>query len=100
MEDNSSFKILNKFIQQEIENSDDKYALTSNEIREVFKNAIQAVEELQGTKIDLTRFNEFLSFYKIMKIVEQVSEEIRSDKYLQDMQDRVKPRGDVNVKNS
>ena len=79
-----TYKILEKFIQREIENSDDKYKLTPNETKEVFKNAIQAVEEITGQKIDEEKFNEFLSYYKIMKIVEMISEQLRSDKYIED----------------
>lgn len=82
-------EIFNKFIQREIENSDDKYKLTVNETKEVFKNAIQAVEELTQTKIDPERFNEFLTYYKVMKIVEAISEEVRSDKYVADMRERL-----------
>lgn len=81
--------IFNKFIQREVENSDDKYKLTVNETKEVFKNAIQAVEELTQTKIDPERFNEFLTYYKVMKIVEAISEEVRSDKYVADMRERL-----------
>ena len=83
-------EIFNKFIQREVENSDDKYKLTVNETKEVFKNAIQAVEELTQTKIDPERFNEFLTYYKVMKIVEAISEEVRSDKYVADMRERIK----------
>lgn len=82
-------EIFNKFIQREVENSDDKYKLTVNETKEVFKNAIQAVEELTQTKIDPERFNEFLTYYKVMKIVEAISEEVRSDKYVADMRERL-----------
>lgn len=82
-------EIFNKFIQREVENSDDKYKLTVNETKEVFKNAIQAVEELIQTKIDPERFNEFLTYYKVMKIVEAISEEVRSDKYVADMRERL-----------
>lgn len=82
-------EIFNKFIQKEVENSDDKYKLTVNETKEVFKNAIQAVEELTQTKIDPERFNEFLTYYKVMKIVEAISEEVRSDKYVADMRERL-----------
>lgn len=90
-------KLLKKFIQREVENSDDKYKLTFNETKEVFKNAIQVVEEISDTKIDEVKFNEFLTFYKIMKIVESVCEELRSDKYLADMRNRVnyKSKGGV-----
>lgn len=82
-------EIFNKFIQREVENSDDRYKLTVNETKEVFKNAIQAVEELTQTKIDPERFNEFLTYYKVMKIVEAISEEVRSDKYVADMRERL-----------
>lgn len=82
-------EIFNKFIQREVENSDDKYKLTVNETKEVFKNAIQAVEELTQTRIDPERFNEFLTYYKVMKIVEAISEEVRSDKYVADMRERL-----------
>ena len=82
-------EIFNKFIQKEVENSDDKYKLTVNETKEVFKNAIQAVEEQTQTKIDPERFNEFLTYYKVMKIVEAISEEVRSDKYVADMRERL-----------
>ena len=82
-------EIFNKFVQREVENSDDKYKLTVNETKEVFKNAIQAVEELTQTKIDPERFNEFLTYYKVMKIVEAISEEVRSDKYVADMRERL-----------
>ena len=82
-------EIFNKFIQREVENSDDKYKLTVNETKEVFKNAIQAVEELTQTKIDPERFNEFLTYYKVMKIVEAISEVVRSDKYVADMRERL-----------
>ena len=82
-------EIFNKFIQRDVENSDDKYKLTVNETKEVFKNAIQAVEELTQIKIDPERFNEFLTYYKVMKIVEAISEEVRSDKYVADMRERL-----------
>ena len=82
-------EIFNKFIQREVENSDDRYKLTVNETKEVLKNAIQAVEELTQTKIDPERFNEFLTYYKVMKIVEAISEEVRSDKYVADMRERL-----------
>ena len=49
----------------------------------IFKNAIKAIEELSGEEIDVEKFNEFLKYYKIMKIVEKVSEELRCDKYLE-----------------
>ena len=83
------FKLLSKFIQREVENSDDQYKLSINETKEVFKNAIRVVEEISGTEIDDVKFNEFLTFYKIMKIVESVCEELRSDKYIADMRNRV-----------
>ena len=86
----NQYELLDKFIQREVENTDDRYQLSKNEMKEVFKNAIQAIEELTGQKIDEQKFNEFLSYYKIMKIVERISEELRSDKYVKDMQERQK----------
>lgn len=76
-------RILKNFIEKEIANSDDQFQVTVQEMQEIFKNAIKAIEELSGEEIDVEKFNEFLKYYKIMKIVEKVSEELRCDKYLE-----------------
>ena len=76
-------KILKNFIEKEIANSEDQYQVTVQEMQEIFKNAIKAIEELSGEEIDIDKFNEFLKFYKIMKVVEKISEELRCDKYLE-----------------
>ena len=76
-------RILKKNIKKEIANSDDQFQVTVQEMQEIFKNAIKAIEELSGEEIDVEKFNEFLKYYKIMKIVEKVSEELRCDKYLE-----------------
>lgn len=76
-------KILKNFIEKEIANSDDRFQITVQEMQSIFENAIKAIEELSGETVDLDKFNEFLRYYKIMKIVEKVSEELRCDKYLE-----------------
>jgi hypothetical protein len=74
-------KILKSFIENEIAQSDDQYQLSVAEMQELFKQAIKATEEVTGKEIDMDKFNEFLYFYKIMKVVEKVSEELRAEKY-------------------
>lgn len=76
-------KILKNFIEKEIANSDDQFQVTVQEMQEIFKNAIKAVEELTGEEIDIEKFNEFLKYYKVMKIVEKIAEEVRCTKYLE-----------------
>lgn len=76
-------KILKNFIEKEIANSDDRFQITVQEMQTIFENAIKAIEELSGETVDINKFNEFLRYYKIMKIVEKVSEELRCDKYLE-----------------
>lgn len=74
-------RLLRNFIENEIAQSDDQFQLTVEEMQNLFENAIKATEEVTGKSVDLEKFNEFLSYYKIMKIVEKVSEELRSEKY-------------------
>ena len=76
-------RILKNFIEKEIANSDDQFQLTVQEMQTIFENAIKAMEELSEEKIDIEKFNEFLRYYKVMKIVEQVAENLRCDKYLE-----------------
>ena len=76
-------KILKNFIEKEIANSDDQFQVTVQEMQTIFENAIKAIEELSGEKIDIEKFNEFLRYYKVMKVVEQVAENLRCDKYLE-----------------
>lgn len=76
-------KILKNFIEKEIANSDDQFQVTVQEMQTIFENAIKAVEELSEEKIDIEKFNEFLRYYKVMKVVEQVAENLRCDKYLE-----------------
>ena len=76
-------KILKNFIEKEIANSDDQFQVSVQEMQEIFKNSIKAVEELSGEEIDLEEFNKFIRYYKVMKIVERISEEVRCDKYLE-----------------
>lgn len=78
-------RILKAFIENEIAQSDDQYQLSVAEMQELFKQAIKATEEVTGKEIDMDKFNEFLYFYKIMKVVEKVSEELRAEKYFQAM---------------
>ena len=77
-------KILKNFIEKEIANSDDRYSPTVKEMQSIFENAIKAIEELSGEEINIEKFNEFLKYYKIMKIVEKIAEEVRCDKYIAD----------------
>lgn len=77
-------KILKNFIEKEIANSEDRYSPSVQEMQTIFENSIKAVEELSGEEIDIERFNEFLKYYKIMKIVEKIAEDVRCDKYIAD----------------
>lgn len=79
------FNLLKGFIENEIAQSDDQYQLTTQEMQELFKQAIKATEEVTGREVDIEKFNEFLGYYKIMKVVEKVSEELRSEKYFEHM---------------
>lgn len=83
--DEKNFRILKNFIENEIAQSDDQFQLTSTEMQELFKQAIKATEEVTGKEVDLEKFSEFLNYYKIMKVVEKVSEELRSEKYFEAM---------------
>ena len=83
-------KILKNFIEKEIANSDDQFQVTVQEMQAIFENAIKAVEELSGEEIDLEEFNKFIKYYKIMKIVEKISEEVRCDKYLESCKKGIK----------
>lgn len=82
-EKREKMKILKNFIEKEIANSNDQFELSVQEMQTIFENAIKAIEELSGEEVDLDKFNEFLRYYKIMKIVEKISEEVRCDKYLE-----------------
>ena len=84
MEKQERMKILKNFIEKEIANSEDKYSPSVKEMQTIFENSIKAIEELSGEEVDLERFNEFLKFYKIMKVVEQITENLRCDKYIED----------------
>ena len=79
------FTILKNFIEHEIAISDNQYQLSPEEMQQCFKGAIKATEEVIGREIDLEKFHEFLSYYKIMKVVEKVSEEIMAEKYFSAM---------------
>lgn len=83
-------KVLKNFIEQEIQNSDDQFQLSVEETQEVFKSAIKVMEEISGQELEIDKFKEFLNFYKVMKIVEKVSEELRTEKYLQFCKRKVK----------
>lgn len=78
-------RILKQFIEREISQSDDKYEVSVAQMQVIFENAIKAIEEVSGKEIDLDKFNEFLQYYKIMKVVEKVTEELRVENYLKDM---------------
>ena len=78
-------RILKQFIEREISQSDDKYEISVAQMQVIFENAIKAIEEVSGKEIDLDKFNEFLQYYKIMKVVEKVTEELRVENYLKDM---------------
>jgi len=84
MEKQERMKILKNFIEKEIANSEDRYSPSVKEMQTIFENSIKAIEELSGEEVDLERFNEFLKFYKIMKVVEQITENLRCDKYIED----------------
>lgn len=84
MEKQERMKILKNFIEKEIANSEDKYSPSVQEMQTIFENSIKAIEELSGEEVDLERFNEFLKFYKIMKVIEQITENLRCDKYIAD----------------
>ena len=78
-------RILKQFIEREISQSDNKYEVSVAQMQVIFENAIKAIEEVSGKEIDLDKFNEFLQYYKIMKVVEKVTEELRVENYLKDM---------------
>ena len=78
-------RILKQFIEREISQSDDKYEVSVAQMQVIFENAIKAIEEVSGKEVDLDKFNEFLQYYKIMKVVEKVTEELRVENYLKDM---------------
>ena len=78
-------RILKQFIEREISQSDDKYEVSVAQMQVIFENAIKAIEEVSGKEIDLDKFNEFLQYYKIMKVVEKVTEELRVENYLKDV---------------
>ena len=78
-------RILKQFIEREISQSDDKYEVSVAQMQVIFENAIKAIEEVSGKEIDLDKFNEFLQYYKITKVVEKVTEELRVENYLKDM---------------
>ena len=78
-------RILKQFIEREISQSDDKYEISVAQMQVIFENAIKAIEEVSGKEVDLDKFNEFLQYYKIMKVVEKVTEELRVENYLKDM---------------
>ena len=78
-------RILKQFIEREISQSHDKYEVSVAQMQVIFENAIKAIEEVSGKEIDLDKFNEFLQYYKIMKVVEKVTEELRVENYLKDM---------------
>ena len=78
-------RILKQFIEREISQSDNKYEVSVAQMQVIFENAIKAIEEVSGKEVDLDKFNEFLQYYKIMKVVEKVTEELRVENYLKDM---------------
>ena len=86
----NKMRILKNFIENEIANSDDQYALSVAETQAVFENAFKAVTETTGKEIDIEKFNEFLTYY--MKIVEKVTEELRSERYIEAMKKMRNPK--------
>lgn len=88
----NKMRILKNFIENEIANSDDQYALSVAETQAVFENAFKAVTETTGKEIDIEKFNEFLTYYKVMKIVEKVTEELRSERYIEAMKKMRNPK--------
>lgn len=75
--------IIKNYIERELSNSDDQFQLTVEEALTVFKESISAIEEVRGKEIDEEDFINFLDYYKIIKMVEKISENIRTEKYLE-----------------
>lgn len=77
-------RVMHRFIEQELAHSSEPSCcqLSMNEMKYVFDQAILTCEKLLGKEIDGEKFNEFLNFYRIIKTVEKVTEEMKSEKYL------------------
>lgn len=75
--------IIKNYIERELSNSEDQFQLTVEEALTVFKESISAIEEVRGKEINEEDFINFLDYYKIIKMVEKISENIRTEKYLE-----------------